>query len=216
MADLDPDRALALAYVPAAKRPALEALWRLDAALGSVLATGSEPMVTRIRLAWWREALERLDREAPPPEPLLQALAVHVLPAGITGDELAAMEEGWEAIVAPGALAAEDLEIYARARGAILFRLSARLLGRGDFSVGVVGERWAMVDLARHSSAPTDVRDALTIAREKHVDMTWPSALRPLGMLAILANRDLSRTSPERAGSPKRMMRMALHRMTGR
>ena len=63
-------------------RPRVEALWRLDVTLGAVLATGREPMVSRIRLAWWREALERLDREPPPAEPVLQALAAHVLPAG--------------------------------------------------------------------------------------------------------------------------------------
>jgi hypothetical protein len=39
MIPLDPDRTLALAYVPAARRPAVEALWRLDAALASVLST---------------------------------------------------------------------------------------------------------------------------------------------------------------------------------
>ena len=81
--DLDPDRRLALAYAPAFARPALEALWRLDVTLGAALAAGREPMVSRIRLAWWREALERLDREAPPPEPVLAALAAHVLPAGM-------------------------------------------------------------------------------------------------------------------------------------
>ena len=80
--DLDPDRRLALAYVPAAARPAVEALWRLDVTLGAVLAAGREPMIGRIRLAWWREALEKLDREAPPAEPLLQALAERVVPAG--------------------------------------------------------------------------------------------------------------------------------------
>ena len=42
--DLDPDRMLALAYVPAARREAIAALWRLDAALGAVLATGTDPI----------------------------------------------------------------------------------------------------------------------------------------------------------------------------
>src|SRR5689334_18098035 len=92
--DLDPDRKLALAYVPAAARPAVEALWRLDAALAGILATGTQPLISQMRLAWWREALEALDRAPPPAEPVLQALAAHVLPA-VTGAELAALEEGW-------------------------------------------------------------------------------------------------------------------------
>jgi phytoene synthase len=216
MADLDPERALALAYVPAATRPALQALWQLDATMGAVLATASEPMVTRIRLAWWREALERLDRGPAPPEPLLQALAAHLLPAGIAGADLAAMEEGWEAIVTPGALAPEDLALHARARGASLFRLSARLLGVEAFPVEIAGERWALADLARRSSARAEAGAARHAARERRIEATWPRALRPLGMLAILADRDLERDSPERPGSPKRMMRMLLHRITGR
>jgi phytoene synthase len=216
VADLDPDRTLALAYAPAARRPALEALWRLDAAFAGVLTSATEPMLTRIRLAWWREALERLDREPPPPEPLLQALAAHVVSAGVTGAELATMEEGWDAIVAPGALAAEDLATYGRMRGGVLFRLSARLLGNEDFPVEATGARWALVDLARHSSAAAEVDAARALARKKRTDVTWPKRLRPLGMLAVLASRDLEHVSLERHGSPKRMIRMLLHRMTGR
>ena len=98
--DLDPDRRLALAYVPAARRPALEALWRLDVNLGAVLAGGRDPMIGRIRLAWWREALEALDRSPPAAEPLLRSLAAHVLPAGVSGAELAAMEQGWAELLA--------------------------------------------------------------------------------------------------------------------
>ena len=78
--DLDPDRKLALAYVPAGARPAVEALWRLDVAFAAILATGTQPIVSQMRLAWWREALERLDSAPPPAEPVLQALATHVLP----------------------------------------------------------------------------------------------------------------------------------------
>src|SRR3954466_6792638 len=107
--DLDPDRVLALSYIPAGPRQRLAALWGLDAALGAVLAGGREPMISRIKLAWWREALERLDRERAPAEPALQALANHVLPNGVSGAKLAAMVEGWEALLSPEALTAAEL-----------------------------------------------------------------------------------------------------------
>ena len=99
--NLDADRRLALAYVSAAARPALEALWRLDVTFASILATGTDRMIGRIRLAWWREALETLDREAAPAEPLLRALQARVLPSGISGAALAAMEEGFDDLDAP-------------------------------------------------------------------------------------------------------------------
>ena len=214
--DLDPDRRLALAYAPARARPALEALWRLDVTLAAVVARGREPMVARIRLAWWREALEALDGAPPPPEPVLQALAAHVLPAGIRGAELAAMEEGWSVLLADGPLDAEALRLYADERGGPLFRHSARLLG-AEAEVGPAGVRWALVDLARHSTRPEEAAAALAAAAGIEADKQWPKALRPLAMLSLLARRDLARAGPlERQGSPARMLRLIFHRLAGR
>ncbi len=203
--------------MPAAARPAVEALWRLDVTLGSVLATGREPMVTRIRLAWWREALERLDREPPPPEPVLQGVAAHVIPAGVSGAELAAMEAGWAALASGGGLNAEALRGFAETRGGLLFRHTARLLGE-PASVERAGARWALVDLARRTANRDEARMTLDAAARVEVDTSWPSRLRPLGMLATLAERDVARGSAtwERQGSPARMFRMFRHRFTGR
>jgi phytoene synthase len=216
-ADLDPDRILALSYVPAKRRAAVGALWRLDAALGAALAGGREPMISRIKLAWWREALERLDREPAPAEPVLQALAEHVLPAGFAGAELARMEEGWAILADPDPLAPGQLTAYARARGGLLFRCTARLLGGAGEGLGPAGEAWALVDLARHCASAEDSDVALAAARERHLPRRWPSPLRPLGMLAILAARDLDPARPpwEARGAPGRMWRMLRHRISG-
>ena len=61
------DASLALVYVPAATRHAFAALFEVNAAMADVVRTTSEPMIGRIRLAWWREQLEALDSggEAP-------------------------------------------------------------------------------------------------------------------------------------------------------
>jgi len=212
---LDADRQLALSYVPAAARPAVGALWRLDVTLGAVLATGREPMVTRIRLAWWREALEALDREPPPPEPVLQAVAAHVLPT-IRGAELAAMEGGWARLVGDEPLGPEALRDYAGKRGGLLFAHSARLLD-GAPAVEAAGARWALVDLARRCADPRDSEAALAMAGSLDEPGSWPRKLRPLGMLSVLARRDLVRGADawERQGSPGRMLRMLRHRLTG-
>jgi phytoene synthase len=212
---LDPDRILALSYVPAARRVALAALWELDAALGAVLAGGREPMISRIKLAWWREALERLDRERAPAEPVLQALAEHVLPAGVTGAELAPMTEGWEALLSSEPLTGEELSLYARARGGTLFHHSARLLGGEPLTEA--GEKWTLADLARHSNE-ADAEAAIAAARALPPSPRWPAQLRPLGMLAALAERDLEpgRRRWEAQGSPGRMLRMLRLRFTGR
>jgi phytoene synthase len=213
---LDPDRILALSYVPARRRAAVGALWRLDAALGQALAGGREPMIARIKLAWWREALERLDREPAPAEPVLMEVARDLLPA-ITGAELARMEEGWSVLPSAETLGAEELAAYAAGRGGRLFALTARLLGSGLPGLEEAGEAWALVDLARHCATAEDADVALAAARERSLPRPWPSPLRPLGMLASLAARDSDPARPpwEKRGSPKRMWRMLRHRMTG-
>jgi phytoene synthase len=212
MTDLDPDRQLALAYVPGRVRPALEALWRLDVTFAAILAAGRDPMVSRLRLAWWREALEALDAGAPPAEPLLQALAARVLPSGVSGAELAGMAEAWEILLSDRPLTADEQDRYAALRGGLLFELSARLLDVPDFPVANSGALWALVDLARHSSGREAVR--LPPAEPQR---RWPRALRPLGMLAALARRDSDRPGEpwEQQGRPARMLRMIRHRLTG-
>ena len=216
--DLDPDRMLALAYVPAARREAIAALWRLDAALGAVLATGTDPMISRIRLAWWRESLEKLDRAPAPAEPVLQGAARHLLPAGLGGAELAAMEEGWAVLPGPEPLTPDELDLYARSRGGLLFRYSAQLLGSSPAEVEASGEAWALVDLARRSGEPREAEAAAAAARAREAKRSWPAPLRPLGMLALLARRDAERGPGrwERPGAPRRMLRMMRHRITGR
>jgi phytoene synthase len=214
---LDPERKLALAYVRARRRAAVEALWRLDVTLGAVLVTGTEPMIGRIRLAWWREALERLDKERAPAEPVLDAVARHLLPAGVSGADLAAMEEGWAVLLSAGPLSSEELDLYAELRGGRLFEYSARLLDPEARPPAAAGQCWALADLARRSGNPTEAKAALRAARDLGWSERWPPLLRPLGMLATLARRDARRGLPlEGQGSPARMLRMLGHRLTGR
>ena len=209
--ELDPDRTLALAYVPAAVRPAVAALWRLDVAFAAILATGTQPLISQLRLAWWREALERLDQAPPPAEPVLQALSAHILPR-VTGTELAAMEEGWLMLLSEAPLNEGELGRYAAMRGGLLFAYTARLLGDPDFPVARAGEIWAVADLVRHSRRVDEVKTLRPLPK-----MKWPRKLRPLGMLAMLACRDLKRPGQvsEKQGSPARILRMISHRISG-
>jgi phytoene synthase len=213
---LGPDRRLALAYVPARQRRALEALWLADAAMGQVLSNGSDPMITRIRLAWWREAFERLDEAPPPAEPTLTALACHVLPTGISGSQIAQLEEGWSAIAPSGLLGDDDIALYARARGRGLFSLSQVILGgQGAEAEGAL---WSLADLARHTSHPEEQKRALALICSAPPAPRLPGSLRVLGMLGQLARRDAMRGAShiEPEGSPARIVRLLRYRVTGR
>lgn len=124
------------------------------------------------------------------------------------------MEEGWAELLVQGALDRRALDNYAASRGGLLFRFSARLLGK-DQAVEPAGERWALVDLARHSTRGAPAAMAAAAARPALAK--WPKPVRPLGMLDALARQDVARgpESLERQGAPGRMLRMLRHRLTG-
>lgn len=218
---LDPERRLALSYVQGSGKGALEVLWRLDAAFAQLLSNSTQPIAIQMKLAWWREALIALDTRPAPAEPLLQAVKDHLLPAGLSGTELAELANGWEALVAHETLSSADFLTYSSSRGGALFHFSARLLGC-DPIVGLeaAGVGWALVDLARHSSKAGEAKAAAEAAAPHLAEAPrhWPSRLRSLGMLAALARRDANaggeRLEPQ--ASPGRMLRMLAHRLTGR
>ncbi|MCP8889608.1 squalene/phytoene synthase family protein [Sphingomonas faeni] len=212
----DPDRELALTYADPAARPALKALFALDDTLGAILRTTREPLVGQMRLTWWYEALGRLDVAPAPAEPVLTALQTSVLPAGVSGTMLAAMTDGWEALLEP-VLDAAAVERFARDRGRRVFELAGLILSVSDARIGLAGEGWAMADLSqRLTDAPSR---ALTRARavealDAALRGRWPGRGRALGAMALSARFDVS-DSPPPPGSPKRVGRLAWHRLTG-
>lgn len=217
----DAEVALACAYVPAARRGSAEVLWALDATLGGLLRGGREPMIAQMRLTWWHEALSRLDTAPPPPQPLLMKLAERALPLGVHGAALARMIDGWEELLDPDPLGEEALARYASARGEVLFDALAIVLGASADGVGQAGRGWALVDLAWHASDPELRAAAAAMAApllREALDRRWPSKARPLGMLARLALADtllIAQGKPRRQGSPRRILAMARHALTG-
>lgn len=216
------ERALAISYAPAAARPALAALLALDGRLGAILRATREPLVGQMRLTWWHDALHALDRAPPPAEPVLLALSAEVLPCGVSGATLAAMVDGWEALLAEP-LDAAWIRRFAEARGGTLFRAGAAVLGvdtigRGaaDAAIAGAGEGWALADLAGNLADAGMASQARTLASERLAAAfahRWSRATRPLGALALLARADLAGTPP---GSPRRVARLLRHRLTGR
>ena len=206
--------------MPARHRPAIEALFAIDAAMADVLRTTSEPMLGQIRLAWWRERLEELDAGThAPAEPRLLAVERELLPRGVKGSDLAGLERGWVALFSPFPWEVGTAEAI-WFRGRLLFALGAQLLARTDDAIEGAGGLWALVDAARHCSDPQSremlLAQGRTFARGL-AGARFPARLRPLSMLAATAVRDLRRPLPfEPEGTPGRAAAMILHRVTGR
>ncbi|WP_380779389.1 squalene/phytoene synthase family protein [Sphingomonas sp. R86520] len=210
------ERRLAIGYASAASRPALTALFALDDILSGIRRTTRDPMVGQLRLTWWYEALVKLDSALPPAEPVLQALHADVLTRGVSGASLAAMVDGWEALLdpAPGGAAIEQ---FLTDRGGRLFQIAGQLLGVDDQRLSSAGAGWALAELARSlgdAAGRTMARERGMVFLDLALAGRWPVQGRPLGALALSARFDLRETTP-RSGSPKRVARMALHRLTG-
>jgi phytoene synthase len=189
-------------------RPAFDALFAIDDALAEVVMSSTQPALGAIRLAWWREALERLSTSPPPPEPRLQAAAAELLPRGVSGSQFAGVEDGWATLL--------DEEPDVRRvgdRGSKLFAIGALLLGGADDRLDAAGQLFALQQVRRMRLAafepPSEATDLL-------VGHRFSRTLRPLTALARLAARD-ARQAPqvEAEATPGRAASLLSHRLFG-
>jgi 15-cis-phytoene synthase len=188
-------------------------LWGVDLAMADVVASSSDAALGAIRLAWWREALQRLDQGAPPAEPHLQAAADHLIPRGVTGAELAKLEDCWLALLEPFPWTILTTELV-RVRGRILFGLGATLLGGKADDAEDAGTLWSLVDVARHCSDAASRIMLFDEARKSIAELgprKSPRILRPLTALAAVAAHDALGGS-----SVGRGFVALLHTLTGR
>ena len=211
------EQALAVGYAPVSARDGFAALLDLDHQLASILQSTTEPMIGQMRLTWWYEALEKLDREPAPAHPVLQRLAASVLPGGVRGADLAPMIEGWEVLLDDGEpLDDERIARHAEARGRVLFASIGRLWGQSGMES--LGAAWAKADLAQHVSDEA-TRSRIGAVAVSELDQALapksPKPVRGLSGLAVLARESLRH--PDRLpGHPMRATRLAWHGLTGR
>ena len=199
-----PDRALMLTHFPLRVQPAVAALWAVDEAMGAAVAGASQPALAGIKLAWWREALCRLDADPAPPEPRLRAVAEALLPLGVTGAQVAGIEEGWTALLP------EQVDATAVAlRGERLFAISAKLLGAEVPILPEAGALFALSDAMRRG--PGDFASERSALIGLLAGYRAPRHLRPVTLAARLAARNLG--EPE--GTPARALALIAHRLTG-
>jgi phytoene synthase len=203
------DRALMLQQVGADVRPAFEALFQVDAAMADVVARATQPALGAVKLAWWRERLEELDQGKVPAEPRLAAAARDLLLKGVSGADLSRLEAGWATLFDQTL----DPKLIAQ-RGAVMFELGGRLLGRSDMRLNDAGALYSLVAVGRRG-----LPELLAHARphaERLARHRFHRRLRPLTALARLAARDLKQGDPfEEEGIPPRLAAMLRHRWSG-
>ena len=175
LASLPVERRLALAYAsPRTKRLWL-GLFAFDARLGTTVHKAVEPMLTQVKLAWWRDELAKPRSERRRGEPLLELLDEW-------GDEaagLVALVDGWELVLGESKIDSATALQFAEERARACLSLTDRL-GVSSEGVAAAAQGWAFADLGRALAAP--------------VEFAWPRVslpreMRPLAVLYGLARR---------------------------
>jgi len=189
----DPDRFLTALFAPAERREALFALYAFNLEVARARESVSEPMLGRIRLQWWREAIEGIYAGTPRRhyvvDPLAAAVERHGLERASFERLLDARESDMEA-AGPETLAA--LVGYAEGSSASLVHLALQILGDGAPSAPAmeagrrVGIAWALAGLLRavpfHARArrlflPQDLVGAAGLRPDDLFELRRPPAL---------------------------------------
>src|SRR3546814_9294226 len=126
---------------------------------------------------------------------------------------LAAMVDGWLALIEVDPLDAAAIQTHASERGERLFELAGVALGL-DADMAVIrrlGRGWALIDLASRLTQARARKEAITLAADALSARAGPLPFRarPLVALAALARGDAATgLRRRRVGSPGRQLRM--------
>ena len=181
-----------LALSAAAKRAGrAELLFALDNECARIARVAREPMMARIRLAWWRDGLASADALPAHRSPMMDALrAMEGFAEARAG--LIAMIDGWEELILWGGEDAPDmLRLYAEGRGGGLF---AAITPEREQQARIWGRLWALWDLAGHVEEADLAEAAIAQGRDWARELpARPPLPRLLAMLGGAARRDLAR-----------------------
>lgn len=151
---LDNDRFLCTLFAPPPEREALAALYAFNLEIARVRESVREPMLGRIRLQWWRDAVNGMFAGVPQREPVAAALAAAVDRFGLGRGRLDRLIDAREFDLddrPPAAL--DDMVHYAAGTGAPLVQLSAEVMGARDDGCMAAAENlgiaWALTGLIR-------------------------------------------------------------------
>jgi phytoene synthase len=150
----DYDRWFSTLFAPAEKRAALLALYAFNLELARAAEQVREPMLGRIRLQWWREALAEAAAGRPRAQPVARLLAAAVPPVAVLEQMIATRERELDP---DGFATVAEVEAHARETGGALVIAAAVLLtGAEPPAAEPAGAAMALTGLLRnlHHLAP--------------------------------------------------------------
>jgi len=196
----DPDRYFCALFAPAEKREGLWLLYAFNHELARAREVASEPTLALIRLTWWREVVEGVEKSHELATPLAAALQA----GWFDRADLSALIDAREAEAEPEIPDYARFMNFARGTAGRLARIAGKFLGADAQSVedagtayGISGILRAAPFLARQgrSLLPTDgtTEARLIEAARGLLPARVPKLARPAALPAVFARRDLSR-----------------------
>ncbi len=147
-----------------------------------------EPILAQMRLAWWRDTLEKDPSDWPRGDPVLAALSEWPDRAALID-----LVNGWERLLGETLDEAAVTE-FANGRGVAFAALSHRIGEAQAAPLAVrAGYVWALGDLAANLRDAQERALVVELGRAGTPLASLPRALRPLTVLAGLARQSLSR-----------------------
>ena len=129
----EPDRYLAALVAPAGVRDDLLALAAFAAEVRRIPRLVHDPLIGEIRLAWWRDAIEGLARDAPAGHPVADRLAGPVQSGAYPVPRLTGFLDAMAFDLSPAPFADDRArEVYLGKTEGVLFRLGLRRLGAAE------------------------------------------------------------------------------------
>jgi len=212
----DRDRFLTALFAPAAARESLFALYAFNLEIAKVRETVSEPMLGRIRLQWWREAIDEIEAGKVREHPVVRALAKLVgpaAPAPLTRAYFDRLIDAREFDLdgrAPATLG--ELEAYGEGTSSSLLWLAAEALGARQEAtrraLTPLGIAWSITGLvrampffarARRNYVPADIARGAGLSEEALFAWNDDAAIaRAAALLADHARRHLAEADTRR------------------
>lgn len=150
----DPDRFVCTLFAPAESRDAIHAVHAFNLEIARVPEVVTEPLVGRMRLQWWRDALAAIDRGDPPAHPVARALADAIQRLRLPRDRFDLLIDAREGDL--GNAPPQDMDAlvrYAEATSSSLAILVLHILGAHAGASAAAGRHvgiaWALTGLLR-------------------------------------------------------------------
>lgn len=206
----DRDRYLTTLFAPPQRRDALTALYAFNFEVAKTREIVREPMLGRIRLQWWREAIDAIYRGLPPRqhdvvEPLAAAIRGHDLTRYHFDRLIDARESDLEE-EPPTSLAV--LERYAEETAGRLLRLALEILDARDEPSAEAGRRvgiaWALIGTIRAVPVQARLRRLslpADLVAASRLDVAQFLELRPSPALSRIVERMAERAHEHLAAS---------------